>query len=130
MIKNETTVAWLAWMVRDLPPDSNLWLFSPYRFRKCLKEALQFFNLLNLGLTSASLRAGGAIHMLETGIPVPNIRFASCWASERALASYLQEAEAASTLLQVSEAQARRLPVFIKSSKFTKEAPCLAFLSV
>jgi hypothetical protein len=36
MIKDETTVDWLAWMVRYLPPDSNLWLFSPYRFRKCL----------------------------------------------------------------------------------------------
>ena len=43
----------------------------------------------------------GTTLLVEQGVPVANILFAGCWASEKALSSYLQEAEAASTLLQV-----------------------------
>ena len=43
MIRDSVTVNWLSWLLADLPAESPLWLFSQYRFRKCLSEALPSF---------------------------------------------------------------------------------------
>ena len=130
LIREPTTVRWICWLTESLPGGSPLWLFSPQRFRKCLKEGLEFFSLGALRLTAASLRAGGATRLLELGVPVANIKIAGCWASERALASYLQEAEAAGALLKLSGPQLRRLETFLSRLAHTDLPPAVAFASL
>ena len=50
--------------------------------------------------------------MLEQDFPFASIKFAGCWASDKAMSCYLQEAEAASTLLSFSKSSQCRLNVF------------------
>ena len=61
-----------------------------------LIDFVDFFFVSDSGsITPASLRAGGATDILENNVPVANIKYAGRWASERSMAAYLQEAEAA-----------------------------------
>ena len=109
LVRSPVAVAWLSWMSAGMTDDEPLWPHTAWRFRCCLAQASEFFGLSRMRLTAGSLRAGGATHLLEQGSPVSSIRFAGGWASEKSLASYLQEAESASVLLQVTAAEARRL---------------------
>ena len=52
--------------------------------------------------------------MMEMGVPVANIKVAGSWAGERALASYLQEAESAAALLNVPAEAVRRLEKLVR----------------
>ena len=78
-------------------------------------------------LTPGSLRAGGATHLLESGTPVATIRFQGGWAGKKSLASYLQEAESAATLLDLSEDQARQLERVLHEFSFLSEPPGVPF---
>ena len=71
--------------------------------------SLQGLGLGELGLTPASLRAGGATALLEAGCPPSTIRFSGCWASERVMSVYLQEAAASAALLDVGPEAASNL---------------------
>ena len=84
---------------------------------------------MDAGFTPASLRAGGATHLLETGVPISNIRFAGCWASEKAMSVYLQEAEAASTLLSMSGSSVDRLEFAPVICVLLKDLPAALYLS-
>lgn len=53
--------------------------------------------------------------MLEGGAPASAIKLAGCWASQRALSAYLQEAEAAAVLLRVSPGAAQQLKRLLAS---------------
>ena len=120
-------VAWISWLVRDLPRGSPIWPFGPRVFAICLREALSFLGLGQLSLTPSSFRAGGATWLFEEGVSISNIRFAGSWSSERVLSHYLQEAEAAASLLDVSEASARSLERFMDALSFAAEPPRLPY---
>ena len=123
MMRDEDSLAWLGWHCASLETADLLWPYSRQLFVKLLRDALRFFDLEHLGLTPGSLRAGGATHMLETGVPVQNIKYAGGWASDRSLASYLQEAEAANTLLSMTDPQSRRLEVALTELAFLRRPP-------
>ena len=121
MVREPTYHCGLAVLVdRELSKILSVVAFLEVSLNRCLCEALNFFDFGHLKLSPASLRTGGASLLVEQGVPVANIGFAGCWASEKALSSYFQEAEAASTLLQVSSAQARRLELFLKRIPFDR----------
>ena len=64
--------------------------------------------------------------MLEQGIPVQTM-FSGCWASDKALACYLQEAESASTLLSLFRKQQHRLEIAINELSFLESPPAQSF---
>ena len=101
-------------------------VFSPQTFSSCLPDALSFYGIEHLNLTPASLRAGGATWLLEQGASLETIRFAGCWASDKAMSCYLQEAEAASVLLSLSESQQERLECALKSLRFLEQSPTIS----
>ncbi len=65
------------------------------------KIALAFFKLDKCGFSLGSFRVGGANNLLEQGLG------AGGWAAKCTLSHYLQEAEAAPTLLSLSADQPR-----------------------
>jgi len=127
MIKDTGTLEWLLWYCAHMNESQVLWPYSDRRFSLCLYACLKFLGLDGLSLTPASLRAGGATEMLESGVPVQNIKFAGSWASDRSLACYLQEAEAAATLLSLTPSQVSRLEQALDSLHFLDAPPSRPF---
>jgi hypothetical protein len=122
-IREPEVISWISWLLEGAPPETLLWPHGPRTFRLCLEQALRFFGLAHLSLTPASLRAGGATHLFEVGASISAIRFAGSWSSERVLSHYLQEAEAAATLLDVDEATARFVHTFVRTLGFAAKPP-------
>ena len=111
-------------------PEQPIWPATRRAWVGMLNTALRFLGLETVNLTPGSLRAGGATFLLEQGIAVSNIRFAGGWASDHSLAAYLQEAEAAATLLDLSARTARRLAWLVDELPFLASppsAPAVAF---
>ena len=87
---------------RDLQRGGEpLWGLGAAAFSSLLRTALRGLGLGELKLTPGSLRAGGATALLEAGVAPSTIRFCGCWASERSMSAYLQEAAAAAAVLDV-----------------------------
>jgi len=124
-VRAPEVVEWLGWLLEDLPPDGLVWPHGPRAFGLCLEQALRFFGLSGLRLTPASLRAGGATFLFESGVSISNIRFAGSWSSERVLSHYLQEAEGAAAVLDVGPAAARRVEEFLSSFVFAARPPAV-----
>lgn len=125
LIRDSDTLAWMLWFIPHLPGSCRLWVSSPRTFRSCLSEALTFLSLDRIKVTAGSLRAGGATFRLEKGVHPQNIKFQGGWASERSLWSYLQEAEAASTLLKLSPSQTQKLELLLNEFSFLRRPPAL-----
>jgi hypothetical protein len=125
MIRDPTALAWLQWLAAPLPSTGLLWPFGRVAFCRMLHESLQFFGLQSLGFSPGSLRAGGATYLLECGVPVGEIKFAGGWSAERSLSHYLQQAEAAITLLQMPAQAARRLEFCLEHLSFLEVPPAL-----
>ena len=115
--------AWLAWLLDGAPSSAPVWPFPASAFRRRLDQALAFFGLEASRITPASLRAGGATAMLEAGDSITSIRFAGSWSSERVLSHYLQQAEAAAVLLDVSGPSADRIERASRGLCFAKWPP-------
>jgi hypothetical protein len=105
-VRDERAVLWAQWLAEGKGPDDKLWSLSQPSFGRFLQVLCEHLGVTHLKITPASLRAGGATAMLEAGIPVANIRFAGCWASEKSLACYLQEAEAAAAVMSIDTRRA------------------------
>jgi len=130
VIRDAPCIAWLDWSLSGAYPADRVWPFSEYIFRSMLKRACTTLGLAKRGLTAASFRAGGATWLLETGVAVGQIRFMGSWASDRSLASYLQEAEACAALLGIPPAAARRLEHLLEAFAATSRPPALSFGAV
>lgn len=130
LVRDPACVRWLEWWCKDMLPEQLIWPATRRTWVGMLNTALRFLGLEDVNLTPGSLRAGGATFLLEQGIAVSNIRFAGGWASDHSLAAYLQEAEAAATLLDLSARTARRLAWLVDELPFLASppsAPAVAF---
>ena len=108
-IRDATSVRWLQWLGQGRDPEDEMWPYGQAAFGVCLKKALGVLSLSGLGLSPASLRAGGATAALESGMPLTNLKFGGGWASEKSMSAYLQEAESAATLLDIEPGAAENL---------------------
>ena len=123
MIRDSSTIAWLSWFVSGLAPSYSVRPYSPQTFSSCLTTALSFYGFEKSKLTPASLRAGGATWLLERWASLETIRFAGCWASDKAMSCYLQEAEAASVMLSLTTSQQERLKCALQALHFLECPP-------
>ena len=123
LIKDSATVQWAIWFLMNRPKSEPVWSYSAGLFRSCLVRALRFCHLDGIGISASSFRAGGATRLLEAGQPVSAIRFAGGWASERSLTSYLQEAEAAASLLELDPVEALRFDKLLVAFAFCEWPP-------
>jgi len=107
-IRNADTVSWLAAFIEALPPTQRIWPCSRGIYNLRFGEVARSTTLKDLGVTPASLRAGGATHELVHGESMENICFHGRWTSLGSLRSYLQEAASHLVWSQLSaQAQAQ-----------------------
>jgi len=107
-IRDTATVDWLAAFVSGMPPEQRLWPSSRGVYNLRFGEVTKRSMVKELGVTPASLRAGGATHELVHGESMENICFHGRWVNLGSLRSYLQEAASHLVWSQLS-AQARSL---------------------
>ena len=123
LVRDPPTISWAIWLFASAPPNFPVWPSTPSAFRRFMSRLCHFLHLKNVGLTPSSFQAGGATRLLEEGHPVSSIRFQGGWASERSLSPYLQEADAASTLLSLPSADAFRLETVLDALAFAEWPP-------
>jgi hypothetical protein len=126
-VRDERAVAWTQWLASGKGPEEKLWRLSQASFARFIQTLSEYLGVGHLGITPASLRAGGATAMLESGVPVANIRFAGCWASEKSLACYLQEAEAAATVMAISTERAVWLKQLLQRYSLLCSPPVVSY---
>ena len=123
LLRDPLCVRWLEWWCKDMLPEQPIWPATRRTWVGMLNTALRFLGLETVNLTPGSLRAGGATFLLEQGIAVSSIQFAGGWALGHSLAAYLQEAEAAATLFDLSAKTARRLAWLVEELTFLASPP-------
>jgi hypothetical protein len=129
-VRDGCSVRWLQWLVQDRLPEELLWPFPTSTFGLLLQLGLQALGLKNLNISPASLRAGGATTALSTGTPLSNLQFHGGWASTKSMAAYLQEAESAAALLDISAPAAKLLHHLLNEYVPCRSPPAIPFVSL
>ena len=120
-------IDWLTWLIHALPGTARLAPGGTPRFRKYFDRCVRALGIAHLGLTPASLRAGGATHSFNRGLDLGHIKFRGRWASLRTLEHYLQEATGVLVMLRLDDHLLTRLEnIAAFSSKFS-EPPVLSW---
>ena len=109
LLRDDRCVLWLTWALQSLPASGRMWPFPRELFVKLFKQGLVYLELDRVGFSLGSFRAGGATALLEDGMPISQIKYCGGWSADKTLSSYLQEAESALTLINLSPAAAARL---------------------
>ena len=124
MLDEGRGVDWLTWLVSGLDKKSRLFHGGTGKFRKLFAVAVKALRLESLGLTPASLRAGGATFLFVSGsLDIGRIQYRGRWASLSTLQHYLQEASAQLAMLQLSDPTVQRLLEFHDRGRFFDEPP-------
>ena len=98
-LSEPAVVKFLEAVWRDLPPEELLYPSSPGVYRRRWDRILKILGVpLTLGLTPASLRAGGAVAAFRKGVAVNDLLWRMRLQSLATLEYYLQEMAAVSIL--------------------------------
>ena len=92
LVKDPGALAWLEWLVADLPPSAPVFNVSTHVMRQRMKVVGNLLGISHLKYTPGSWRPGGATELFLSGVPVDRIKFAGGWASLATLEHYIQEA--------------------------------------
>ena len=97
VIRDPEAVRFLERALHRLDGEVRIFAFSPPTFRKRWDAVCGHIGVVSggLGFTPASLRAGGATHLYQRGVPVSEIRWLLRHAGDSSTAHYIQEAAAA-----------------------------------
>jgi hypothetical protein len=116
-LRDTATVAWLRWLISELPRAARLWPSDSGRFRSVFNGVAVRACVQHLKLTPASLRAGGATALVLQGVDMGRIMFLGRWMSEKTLSSYIQEAGAQLAWLELSPEQRDRIRSAVLASR-------------
>ena len=92
LLEDRGTIAWLKWLIADLPSDCPLWPSNAAIFRSMFRRILSRIGLDDNLLTAGCLRPGGVTFAVLEGMEVARVKFRARWKSEASLAAYIQEA--------------------------------------
>ena len=84
------TVSWAEHVFADRDPDARLFPGSFKLLDYLFVVVLTALEILNIGFSKGSLRAGGAAYFYRSGKPVDWIRFRGRWKSQDTLEHYVQ----------------------------------------
>ena len=105
LLRDAGVMSWLSWLLEGLPRSVRIWPTTMLRVRSVFQQVLARAGLKSLKLTPASLRAGGATTLIANDVDIGRVKFLGRWQSERSLASYIQEAMAQLTWLDLDTQQ-------------------------
>jgi len=124
LIKDPECIAWILWLLAVwTDPESYVWPFTMSMARTCFRKLLAMRGLSNSRLLLASLRAGAATHLYQTGLSIEQLAFKGRWKNLNTLHSYVQEAVASLVLLKLSPDVLSRLRDFHVSSQVLRKPP-------
>ncbi len=110
VLGDKSCLDWLTWLIRRLPAGLRSMPGGTAKLRKLFARTIDVLGLEGLGLTPASLRAGGATHKIAVEeLEVGQIKCSGHWASLNTLEHHLQEAGAVLTVMKISEETLARL---------------------
>ena len=120
----------LVWLCTKIyaaqPPTVKLWPFAKHWFGRAFKLLAAHFGLAEgdgVGITPASLRSGGATHLVDSDVPLDRIRWIGRWASQKMLEVYVQEIAASSVLPGLSASNRAR--IFQYAAGFNEALLCI-----
>ena len=127
LITDAPTIAWVQWLISGPPPHVKLWTSSRVTFANYFRTIFRRIGLEHLPLTPASLRAGGAAHLIMEQWDSGRVQFLDRWVSTSSLAAYIQEAMAHVTMLALSARERNLILELVKKGRHTwRNAPRLA----
>ena len=104
LLHDAASIEWLRWLCQDLAPGLKLWPSTLTRFRDIFRQVLSR-GKIEINLTPASLRAGGATHLVLAGWELSRLMFFGRWKTSSTLVSYIQEAMSALIWANLSDTQ-------------------------
>lgn len=123
-VRHPDAINWLVWLVEKREnPSALLWKGNPTKFRLMFRHLTQKLRIESLGLSPASLRAGGATWMLDEKVEVSRIRFSGRWANLGSLEHYLQVARAQQISVTLSSDVTELLKLTLKKHGFMLGLP-------
>ena len=103
VIRDMVTIRWLIWLCRDVPRSSLLFPGGLPNIKKFFYRLLTFMELVDLGLTVGSLRAGRATDLFIQGIEITRLRVMGRWKNITTLDHYVQEASSYRVSFQLAD---------------------------
>jgi hypothetical protein len=116
IIKDVITIRWLQWLLVGLPPLCRIWIGTTSSFRALFRSITDELCISHLGLSPASLRAGGATALFLSGIEIARLRFMGRWKTDASLQAYIQEAVCCLVWHQLESVERSRLELLLSAS--------------
>ena len=123
MVDCERVIAWLTWLTAGMASHARLQPGGTATFRRLFKTCIQALGLEGLGLTPASLRAGGATWRFASGMDLGHLKWWGRWGSLGTLEHYVQEAAATMVVMELSDVTLQRLEAIRDSSSIFAAPP-------
>ena len=123
LISNTVVVRWLVWLCSGMHPDTLLFAGGTGKFRSLFQEACDTLGIGSMGLTPASLRAGGATELFQQGVDISRLRFLGRWRSIQTLDHYVQEAAAALVLASTPPAATQLIEALLRDARVLRRPP-------
>ena len=124
IVESPVVLAWLTWLVENLPSDVPLMAGGTGKFRALFKKAVAALRLDELDLVPSSLRAGGATYKFAVeSLDIGRLQYRGRWSSARTLQHYLQEAGAILAMLRLEDQALKRLELIVKSGSVFLKPP-------
>ena len=123
-LRHPDAVNWVSWLVNQAKTRSGrLWPLSAAKFRNMFQTVCEKLRVKQARFSPASLRAGGATWLLDSGMDVARIRFLGRWAHLRSLEHYLQVARAQQITLSINPSDSEAIKRFLSRHVFLLSLP-------
>jgi hypothetical protein len=129
VVKDVALIAWLEWLVTDLPESARLIPMTTAKFRIHFHLMLKRLHLTSLKLTPASLRAGKATQLYLLGESIDRLKYAGRWKHLGTLEHYIQEASSMAVMSQLSALGAKALTSLLPFVNMLERPPSLPWSS-
>ena len=104
---------WLRWLTTGVHHDVKNFPGTTATFRRLFSQVCTELNVGHLGLSPASLRAGGATHLFLSGWETSRIRIFGRWEALESLDHYIQVAASALTLINATPCVLKELQAIL-----------------
>ncbi len=126
-----SAIQWLSWLTSGMIGEARLFPGGTAKFRRLFAVVVKALGITAMGLTPASLRAGGATWYFATGLlDLGRLKYRGRWASLQTLEHYVQEATASLVLQRVDLSTLERLETIVSLGSQFEAPPCVPWTAL